>query len=129
LTGLANRSLLKERLRAACLRAQQSGRTLAVLYIDLDRFKNLNESLGHEAADRLLGEMSRRISQTLAEADTIARLSGDEFVVLLEGYGSLSSLAHLGSRLLTRVRKPVTVAGEELVISASIGVSLMPDNS
>ncbi len=129
LTGLANRSLLKERLHAACLRAQQSGRTLAVLYIDLDRFKNLNESLGHEAADRLLGEMSRRISQTLAEADTIARLSGDEFVVLLEGYGSLSSLAHLGSRLLTRVRKPVTVAGEELVISASIGVSLMPDNS
>lgn len=129
LTGLANRSLLKERLHAACQRAQQSGRNLAVLYIDLDRFKNLNESLGHEAADRLLSEMSRRLTQTLAEADTIARLSGDEFVVLLEGYGSLSNLAHLGSRLLTRMRKPVTVGGQELVISASIGVSLLPDNS
>ncbi|HAG77951.1 MAG TPA: diguanylate cyclase, partial [Pseudomonas sp.] len=99
------------------------------LYIDLDRFKLLNESLGHEAADALLREMSRRITQTLADADTIARLSGDEFVVLFDAYGSLGSLAHLGSRLLQRIRKPLIIDEQELVISASIGVSLMPDNS
>ena len=102
---------------------------MAVLYIDLDRFKLLNESLGHEAADALLREVSRRLSQTLGEADTIARLSGDEFVVLLDAYGSLSGLAHLGSRLLQRIRKPIVIGEQELVISASIGVSLLPDNS
>src|SRR3546814_13519542 len=73
--------------------------------------------------------MSRRITQTLADADTIARLAGDEFVVLFDAYGSLSSLAHLGSRLLQRIRKPLIIDEQELVISASIGVSLMPDNS
>lgn len=129
LTGLANRGLLKERLHEACQRVRRNGRNMAVLYIDLDRFKLLNESLGHEAADALLRETSRRITQTLADADTIARLSGDEFVVLFDAYGSLSSLAHLGSRLLQRIRKPLIIDEQELVISASIGVSLMPDNS
>ncbi len=129
LTGLANRGLLKERLHEACQRGRRSGCNMAVLYIDLDRFKILNESLGHEAADQLLREVSRRLSQTLAEADTIARLSGDEFVVLLDGYGSLATLAHVGSRLLARIRKPIVIGEQELVISASIGVSLLPDNS
>lgn len=129
LTGLANRSLLKERLHDACQRARSASDHLALLYIDLDRFKVLNESLGHEAADQLLKEVSRRLVYSLAGADTIARLSGDEFVVLLEGYGSLSSLAHVGSRLLGRIRKPMNIAGQELVVSASIGVSLLPDNT
>ncbi len=129
LTGLANRSLFKERLHDACQRARGANGHLAVLFIDLDRFKVLNESLGHEAADHLLKEVSRRLVYSLAGADTIARLSGDEFVVLLEGYGSLSSLAHVGSRLLGRIRKPMDIAGQELVVSASIGISLLPDNT
>ena len=129
LTGLANRSLLKTRLHSACERARNSSRGLAVLYIDLDRFKVLNQSLGHEAADQLLREISRRLSHTFSDADTIARLSGDEFVVVLEGYGSLSTLAHSGSRLLSRISKPVQIGDQELVVSASIGVSLMPDNA
>lgn len=129
LTGLANRSLLKERLSEACQRVRQNGRNLAVLYIDLDRFNQLNESLGHEVADELLVEVSRRLAHSLSEADTLARLSGDEFVVLLDAYASLSSLARLGSRLLSRIRKPIVVGGQELVISASIGVSLMPENA
>ncbi|MBA1274893.1 putative bifunctional diguanylate cyclase/phosphodiesterase [Stutzerimonas azotifigens] len=129
LTGLANRSLLKVRLQEACQRVRQNGRNLAVLYIDLDRFNLLNESLGHEIADELLVEVSRRLAHSLSEADTLARLSGDEFVVLLDTYASLSSLARLGSRLLSRIRKPITVGGHELVVSASIGVSLMPDNA
>ncbi|WP_312360079.1 EAL domain-containing protein [Stutzerimonas balearica] len=129
LTGLANRSLLKERLHEACQRARQTGRHLAVLFVDLDRFKILNDSLGHEAADSLLREMSRRLAQTFSDADTIARLSGDEFVVLIESYGSLSNLAYLGSRLLARIRKPTIIDGQELVLSASVGISLMPENA
>ncbi len=129
LTGLANRGLLKARLNEACERNRTSNRGLAVLYVDLDRFKVLNESLGHEVADQLLREVSRRLSHTLSDADTIARLSGDEFVVVLEGYGSLAALAHSGSRLLSRISKPIQLGDQDLVVSASIGVSLMPDNA
>ncbi len=129
LTGLANRNLLKERLQLTCERARTSNRGVAVLYIDLDRFKVLNESLGHEAADQLLREVSRRLSNTLSDADTLARLSGDEFVAVLEGYGSLASLAHSGSRLLARISKPMLIGDQELVVSASIGVSLLPDHT
>jgi len=129
LTGLANRSLFKERLHEAGQRARQSGRSLALLHIDLDRFKLLNDSLGHEVADQLLRQMSRRLAQAVPEADTLARLSGDEFAVLLDAYGSLSSLARTASRLLAKLRMPMTVGGQELVVSASVGISLLPDNA
>jgi diguanylate cyclase (GGDEF)-like protein len=100
-----------------------------LLHVDLDRFKWLNDSLGHEVADQLLRQMSRRLSQAIPEADTIARLSGDEFAVLLDSYGSLSTLARTASRLLTKLRLPMTVGGQELVVSASLGISLLPDNA
>ncbi|MES2820238.1 MAG: EAL domain-containing protein [Pseudomonadota bacterium] len=129
LTGLANRSLFKERLHEASQRARQHGRSLALLHIDLDRFKLLNDSLGHEVADQLLRQMARRLTQAVSEADCIARLSGDEFAVLLDAYGSLSSLARMASRLLSKLRMPMTVGGQELVVSASIGISLLPDNA
>ncbi|UVJ44014.1 EAL domain-containing protein [Pseudomonas sp. LS1212] len=129
LTGLANRSLFKERLQEASQRVRQGGRSLALLHIDLDRFKLLNESLGHEVADQLLKQMARRISNALPEADTIARLSGDEFAVLFDAYGSLSSLARVASRLLDKLRAPLSVVDHELVISASVGISLLPDNA
>src|SRR5690606_6054924 len=129
LTGLANRSLFKERLHEASQRARQSGRSIALVHIDLDRFKLLNDSLGHEVADQLLRQMSRRLTQAVPEADTLARLSGDEFAVILDSYGSLSSLARLASRLLAKLRVPMTVGGHELVISASLGISLLPDNA
>ncbi|WP_172147947.1 MULTISPECIES: putative bifunctional diguanylate cyclase/phosphodiesterase [Pseudomonas] len=129
LTGLANRSLFRERLHEASQRSRQSGRSLALLHVDLDRFKWLNDSLGHEVADQLLRQMSRRLSQAMPEADTIARLSGDEFAVLLDSYGSLSTLARMASRLLAKLRLPMTVGGQELVVSASLGISLLPDNA
>jgi diguanylate cyclase (GGDEF)-like protein len=129
LTGLANRTLFKERLHEAGQRARQSGRSLALLHIDLDRFKVLNDSLGHELADQLLRQMSRRLAQTIPEAETLARLSGDEFAVLLDSYGSLSSLARLASRVLSKLRLPIMVGDQELVVSASIGISLLPDNA
>jgi diguanylate cyclase (GGDEF)-like protein/PAS domain S-box-containing protein len=129
LTGLANRSLFRARLHEASQRARQGGRSIALLHIDLDRFKLLNDSLGHEVADQLLRQISRRLTQTVSEADCIARLSGDEFAVLLDSYGSLSSLARLASRLLSKLRMPMTVGGHELVVSASLGISLLPDNA
>lgn len=129
LTGLANRSLFRERLREAHQRVRQGGRSLALLHINLDRFKLLNDSLGHEIADQLLQKMARRLINALPEADTIARLSGDEFAVLFDAYGSLSSLARVATRLLAKLRVPVAVEGHELVVSASIGVSLLPDNA
>ena len=127
LTGLANRSLFRERLHEACQRARQTGRSIALMHIDLDRFKLLNDSLGHEVADQVLRQMSRRLTQTVPEADCIARLSGDEFAILLDAYASLSSLARVASRLLAKLRVPMTVGGHELVVSASLGISLMPD--
>ncbi|MNF42809.1 Cyclic di-GMP phosphodiesterase Gmr [compost metagenome] len=129
LTGLANRTLFKDRLHEASQRARQSGRSLALLHIDLDRFKVLNDSLGHEVADQLLRQVSRRLTQAVPEADTIARLAGDEFAVILDAFGSLSSLARRASRLLGKLRMPMTVGGHELVISGSLGISLLPDNA
>ncbi|GFM54917.1 hypothetical protein PSCICL_25970 [Pseudomonas cichorii] len=129
LTGLANRSQFKERLREANQRVRQGGRSLALLHINLDRFKLLNESLGHEVADQLLKHVARRLISAMPEADTIARLSGDEFAVLFDAYANLSSLARVTSRLLSKLRTPLSVAGNELVISASVGISLLPDSA
>ncbi|MCY1346994.1 putative signaling protein [compost metagenome] len=129
LTGLANRVLFKDRLHEASQRARQGGHSLALLHIDLDRFKVLNDSLGHEGADQLLRQVSRRLTQAVPEADTIARLAGDEFAVILDAYGSVANLARQASRLLGKLRMPMTVGGHELVISGSLGISLLPDNA
>ncbi len=129
LTGLANRSLFRERLHEAHQQVRQGGRSLALLHINLDRFKLLNDSLGHEIADQLLQQMARRLVNALPEANTIARLSGDEFAVLFDAYGNLSSLARVATRLLGKLRVPVTIDEHELVVSASMGISLLPDNA
>jgi diguanylate cyclase (GGDEF)-like protein len=129
LTGLANRSLFNERLREANQRVRLGGRNLALLHINLDRFKLLNDSLGHDVADQLLRLVGRRLSAELAEADTVARLSADEFAVLFNTYGNLTSLARVTTRLLAKLRAPVSVSGHELVVSASIGIALLPDSA
>lgn len=129
LTGLANRSLFNERLREANQRVRQGGRNLALLHINLDRFKLLNDSLGHDVADQLLRLVGRRLSAELAEADTVARLSADEFAVLFDTYGNLTTLARVTTRLLAKLRSPVSVSGHELVVSASIGIALLPDSA
>lgn len=129
LTGLANRSLFKERLYEASQRARKSGRSIALLHVNVDRFKLLNDSLGHEVADQLLRQVSRRLTQAVPEADTLARLSGDEFAILIDSFGSLCGLARLASHLLSKLRVPMSVGGHELVVSASLGISLLPDNA
>ncbi|WP_236715589.1 GGDEF domain-containing phosphodiesterase [Pseudomonas sp. BMS12] len=129
LTGLANRTLFRERLHEAGERVRSGEGQIALLHIDLDRFNLLNDSLGHEVADQLLRQMARRLSQAVPEANTVARLAGDEFAILLDAHGSLSALARTASRLLSKLRTPMDVGGHELVVSASVGISLLPDNA
>ena len=130
LTGLANRLLFKERLEEANQRVRQgSSRNLALLHIDLDRFKLLNDSLGPELADQVLQKIAERLTKALPEADTISRLSSDEFAVLFDAYGSLTSLARVATRLLGKLSRPIVVDGHELVVSASMGISLLPDGA
>lgn len=127
LTGLANRALFRLRLHEAAQRVRLNGRNLALLHVDLDRFKQLNESLGHELADQLLKKMAQRLANAVPEADTVARLSGDEFAVLFDGYTNLSSLVRVSTRLLDKLRVPQRVGGHEVVISASVGISVLSD--
>ena len=127
LSGLANRSLFRLRLQEAAQRVRSNGRSLALLHIDLDRFKLLNESLGHELADQLIHKIARRIVSAVPEADTVARLAGDEFAVLFDGYSNLSSLVRVTTRLLNKLRKPQRLDGHEVVVSASVGISVLSD--
>ena len=125
LTGLPNRALITERIDRAIRRAQRNNRYLfSVLLLDLDRFKYINDSLGHLAGDRLLIEMGQRLSTVLREVDTVARLGGDEFAILIEDIESPKEVVRVLRRLLTAIREPFSIHGNKLHSSASIGVVL-----
>ncbi|PAU86977.1 diguanylate cyclase [Pseudomonas sp. WN033] len=129
LTQLANRNLFNQRLQEATGRARQYRYGLALLHIDLDRFKYINDTLGHDVADQLLRLVAGRLSDLAPEADTLARLSADEFVILVERDTSLEQLSELAAQLLEGLRQPVSIMGHELVVTASIGISQFPDTA
>jgi diguanylate cyclase len=141
LTGLPNRVLFRDRLREGMKRAQRSGRMLGLMFLDLDRFKVVNDSLGHEVGDRLLQHVSQALTSCLRTADsvarnaaeemvTIARLGGDEFTIIVEGIGGPDDAALIARRILEALLEPFIVDRDEIVISASLGISLYPtDNS
>jgi len=123
LTGLPNRSLFLDRLKHAMTLAKRSGGQIAVAFMDLDRFKIINDSMGHEAGDRLIQATARRLAQVLRDGDTVARLGGDEFGVLLE-YGITQPEAEkVAQRILTAVEPPFTFSGQEMYVSASVGMA------
>ena len=124
LTALPNRALLLDRLERALARAQRVGSRVAVLFIDLDRFKAVNDSLGHEAGDQVLLGVAERVPRALRAADTLARLSGDEFVVLCEDVAEQESVVVIAERVLDELSTPFVVAGTEAYVSASIGIAL-----
>jgi len=126
LTGLANRLLLTERVNRALAAAKSEGRRIAMLFIDLDRFKNINDTLGHEAGDRLLQNVANRLARCVRRSDTVARQGGDEFVVLIEAFQGPDDLAQVAEKILVEVAEPMTVYGREFQITASIGVSTCP---
>ncbi len=126
LTGLPNRSLAADRLASALSRAERSGKVVAVLFLDLDHFKTVNDTLGHDAGDRLLIEAARRLTGNLRRSDTVARLSSDEFAVILPDLPSADHAEGAVRRIHELFREPFVIEGVELFVSASIGVALCP---
>jgi diguanylate cyclase (GGDEF)-like protein len=126
LTGLPNRLLLAERVGRALAAARSEGRSCAVLFIDLDRFKNINDALGHEAGDRLLQNVAGRLARCVRRSDTVARQGGDEFVVVIDAFRGPRDLAQVAEKILLEVAEPMTVYGKEFQITASIGISACP---
>jgi diguanylate cyclase (GGDEF)-like protein/PAS domain S-box-containing protein len=128
LTGLANRSLLNERLQQAIFTATRHGTRLGVVFIDLDRFKYINDSLGHHVGDELLVAMAERLKASVRESDTVARLGGDEFVLLINGQNDPESMAIVLERMLLDISEPWTIAQGDFNVTCSIGVALFPDD-
>ncbi|MDX1737534.1 MAG: EAL domain-containing protein, partial [Alphaproteobacteria bacterium] len=129
LTGLANRNLFSDRYTRAIERAEREGSELALLFIDLDRFKYVNDTLGHAIGDMLLQEVTRRLVSELRKTDTAARLGGDEFAVILPNIRSMVSLEQLVKRILSKLSDPYKLDGHDIFISASIGITLYPDDA
>jgi len=128
LTRLPNRVLLADRLECALRSAQRNGRKLAVMFLDLDRFKTINDSLGHAIGDQLLREVGRRLCAAVRDSDTVARLGGDEFVVLLPDVGGAQDCAQVADKIIDALATPFPLEGHSLHISPSIGICLCPDD-
>jgi len=122
LTGLPNRRLMLDRLELALARSRRDGRDVAVLFLDLDHVKRVNDALGHEAGDDLLIAVSKHLVAAIRETDTVSRLGGDEFVIVCENIESVAELEELAARVLAAVQVPVDLGGEPIVVTASIGV-------
>ncbi|MCC7372265.1 MAG: GGDEF domain-containing protein [Chloroflexi bacterium] len=123
LTGLANRSLFNFRLQQAFHRARRRGELMVVMFLDLDRFKQINDTLGHAAGDRLLVSVGERLLANVRPEDTIARLGGDEFAVILEEVPSLDEATRIAQRILDATRQPFVLAGQERIVHTSIGIA------
>jgi diguanylate cyclase (GGDEF)-like protein/PAS domain S-box-containing protein len=128
LTGLPNRLLLQDRLAQAIAQAQRARKQVGVMFVDLDRFKHINDSLGHEAGDRLIVEIARRLGAALRESDTVARQGGDEFVVVLAEIAGPDDAARVAAKLLENLARPLTLCGHEVFPSGSIGIAMYPQD-
>lgn len=128
LTGLPNRSLLEERLERAVFEAELGGARLALLYIDIDEFKQVNDRFGHRAGDALLNEIAVRIRLGLRPCDTVARVGGDEFNVILPDIGSAGGAEEAARRLVESVRQPLRIDGVDFTVTVSVGIAVFPDD-
>jgi diguanylate cyclase (GGDEF)-like protein/PAS domain S-box-containing protein len=128
LTGIPNRVLLADRMRQAIAQAKREQKLLGVCYLDLDGFKPVNDTLGHQAGDQVLIEIARRIGNILREGDTVARLGGDEFVVLLPDLNHAEECIATLKRLHKNIALPIYIQGQSFLLTASIGVSIFPDD-
>jgi len=129
LTELPNRSLLLERVKHAMEYSKRHAKTIALFFIDLDKFKQVNDSLGHDSGDLLLVEISWRLSELLRVEDTVARIGGDEFVVLLEAHKGTGHLSGIAQKIITAIEKPVLLQENEVSVGASIGIALYPEDA
>jgi len=129
LTGLPNRRLFGDRLREEIIKAERGGYRLALLFVDLDRFKEINDTQGHGVGDRLLVEAAQRIRSQVRESDVVARLAGDEFVVIVPDYGQTHPLARVAKSIVAVMAQPFYLGGQDAYISASIGVAVYPQDA
>jgi diguanylate cyclase (GGDEF)-like protein/PAS domain S-box-containing protein len=128
LTDLPNRNLFLDRLQQSLTRARWHDRLVAVMFLDLDRFKNINDTLGHTVGDQLLLQLSERLSNSVRDGDTIGRFGGDEFAILLDDINSDSHISLLAEKLLDTLKKPFKINKHELFVTASIGISIFPND-
>ncbi len=128
LTSLPNRTMFSDRLSQALAQAQRYNRRLALLFVDLDGFKIVNDTFGHEVGDVLLREIASRLRACLREGDVIGRIGGDEFVVLIEEFGEPEQLALVARKVLETMAQPVAVRGQECRVTASVGISAYPQD-
>ncbi len=127
LTGLPNRAMFSESLQHALAQGERHDRSLAVFFLDLDRFKNINDTLGHEFGDQVLKEAAARLARTVRNSDIVARLGGDEFVLLVEEFGPASVLTEIAQKLLVAMSQPAVIDTHEISLSASVGICTYPD--
>jgi diguanylate cyclase (GGDEF)-like protein/PAS domain S-box-containing protein len=128
LTSLPNRTLLLDRLSQALIRAHRQGDKVAVMFVDLDRFKHINDTYGHEAGDKLLQEAARRLRACVREGDTVARLAGDEFVIVLSAVSTLADAAVVAAKVIARFSEPFKVEQAEETVSSSVGIAVYPED-
>lgn len=128
LTGLPNRFLFNDRLDQAALNWQRNGSHFAVMLIDLDHFKEINDNFGHETGDQVLCEAAKRMTQELRSFDTVARYGGDEFIVLLTNIIDVEDTRLVGEKILSAVSRPITTSAGKLSISCSIGIAICPSH-
>ncbi|MBI2980712.1 MAG: GGDEF domain-containing response regulator [Deltaproteobacteria bacterium] len=129
LTQLPNRLLLKDRLRQSLSLARRQRQTVAALFVDLDRFKEINDTLGHEAGDLVLKEVAERLRVSVRQEDTVARVGGDEFIVLLYGPKTETDAAQVATRILRKIDEPYLISEKRLRVTASIGIALFPQSA
>lgn len=128
LTGLPNRSLFYDRIYHGLARARRGNSKVALMLLDIDRFKNINDSLGHDAGDLMLKAIAMRLNEGVRDMDTVARLGGDEFVVVLEGVHDLEDVMFVANKLLVTLARPMEISGHEITSTVSIGVSIFPND-
>ncbi len=128
LTGLPNRTLMQDRISQAVVRAERASHRVAVMFIDIDNFKNINDTLGHDAGDKLLCEVANRLKESVRGHDTIARQGGDEFIVLLDQLDGHKGATRVAQKILDAMRAAFTVGGVDQHVSGSIGIAIFPDD-
>ena len=128
LTGLANRRLLVERVSQAIIHAKRNNSVMAVLYLDLDGFRQINNTMGHDVGDLLLKLVAARLATAVRQEDTVARLGGDEFVISMPHVNNLVGVSRTAEKVIKALSQPYSIQGSSITLTASAGVGIFPDN-